>query len=295
MIICKPRQRSGFTLIEMSIVLVIIALIIGGILTGQHLIKAAEVRSTLAQIEKYNTAVNTFRGKYGGLPGDLTDPPATQFGFIARGLYAGEGDGNGIVEGMHVNAPGGNAGWDEPGGESPVFWVDLSTAGLIDGGFSTAKEASWATFNQDKYFPPAKLGGDNYIYVWSGGYNSWTTGVSNGINYFGISTVNGLNVGYLNTMPGLSVWQAYTLDQKVDDGYPQSGRAQAMYLTHAYARAVGWAGGGGVQGAQNNTAGTSGSSTTCYDNGGVANATLAYSTSQSGGTNVNCALSFQFQ
>src|SRR3984957_20998129 len=76
-------NRNGFTLIELSIVLVIIGLIVGGILVGQDLIKAAEVRAQLLQIEKYNSAVNTFRGKFGGLPGDLALSLANQFGFTS--------------------------------------------------------------------------------------------------------------------------------------------------------------------------------------------------------------------
>ncbi|MBX9725821.1 MAG: prepilin-type N-terminal cleavage/methylation domain-containing protein, partial [Rickettsiales bacterium] len=35
------RRNSGFTLVELAIVLVIIGLIIGGVLTGADLIKAA--------------------------------------------------------------------------------------------------------------------------------------------------------------------------------------------------------------------------------------------------------------
>lgn len=53
------RDRQGFTLIELSIVLVIIGLIVGGILVGRELISAAEIRATVSQIEKYNTSVNT--------------------------------------------------------------------------------------------------------------------------------------------------------------------------------------------------------------------------------------------
>ncbi len=45
--------------------LVIIGLIIGGVLVGQDLIRAAEVRAQISQIEKYNTGVETFYGKYG--------------------------------------------------------------------------------------------------------------------------------------------------------------------------------------------------------------------------------------
>src|ERR1700735_2969244 len=101
-----PTAQRGFTLIELSIVLVIIGLIVGGVLVGQDLIRAADVRAQISQIEKYQTAVNTFRGKYGYLPGDIKDPDASSFGFQPRGPYAGEGDGNGILEGNENNASG---------------------------------------------------------------------------------------------------------------------------------------------------------------------------------------------
>ena len=54
-------SQRGFTLVEMSIVLVIIALLVAGVLVGQDMINAAAVRSQIAQIEKYNSAVNTFQ------------------------------------------------------------------------------------------------------------------------------------------------------------------------------------------------------------------------------------------
>ncbi len=78
-------KKSGFTLIELSIVLVIIGLIIGGVLVGKDLIKAAEIRSTIGQYEKYKTAVNTFKLKYSGLPGDLLSTNALSFGLYCLG------------------------------------------------------------------------------------------------------------------------------------------------------------------------------------------------------------------
>src|SRR5882757_2419229 len=109
------QKEAGFTLIELSIVLVIIGLIVGGVLVGQDLIRAAEVRATISQIEKYNTAVNTFRGKYNALPGDMNSSTATAFSFATRGGAAGQGDGNGVIEG-----PGPN-GYVQAG-ETLSFW-----------------------------------------------------------------------------------------------------------------------------------------------------------------------------
>src|ERR1700722_6343740 len=131
----KLPRVAGFTLIEMSIVLVIIGLVVGGVLVGQDLIRAAYVRAQITQIEKFNSAANTFYGKYQALPGDLNQSVATTFGFAARGLQPGQGDGNGIL----MNGLGGwQYGYCQGVGEVMMFWVDLSTAGLIDGGFNTA-------------------------------------------------------------------------------------------------------------------------------------------------------------
>src|ERR1700751_5263987 len=100
-------SSRGFTLIELSIVLVIIGLIVGGVLVGQDLIRAAEVRATISQIEKYKTAVNTFPGKYNATPGDMNASTATAFGFATRGTNAGQGDGNGVLEGYTGTANNG--------------------------------------------------------------------------------------------------------------------------------------------------------------------------------------------
>lgn len=54
------NRRGGFTLIELSIVLVVSGLIVGGVLVGQDLIRAAGVRATITQIEKFNQAAHTF-------------------------------------------------------------------------------------------------------------------------------------------------------------------------------------------------------------------------------------------
>jgi len=295
---------QGFTLIELSVVLVIIGLIAGSILVGQDLIRAASIRAQITQIEKYNHAVNTFRGKYNALPGDLNAQVATQFGFSPRGGLQGQGDGNGYIEGADGLYP-----WagKQLSGESVMLWVDLTTANglklnLIDGSFNTASSTVVPTQVMGTIIPAmlpaAKIGRGSYVYSWNGG-------ITNGVNYWGVCPITTLSGGSNDPdgTPGFTVYEAYQIDKKTDDGLPQSGNVIATYDVQ-----VGppWASGNKpTPGAYDPTTlgavvagdgvATSPSSITCYDNGGVAGATEQYSLSISNGANVNCALSFKFQ
>src|SRR6187399_2125428 len=67
----------GFSLVELSIVLVILGLLTGGILAGQSLIRAAELRAVSTEYSKFVTAGRSFRDKYFALPGDMAN--ATSF------------------------------------------------------------------------------------------------------------------------------------------------------------------------------------------------------------------------
>ena len=61
------RCTRGFSLVELSIVLVILGLLVGGVLGGQALIRSSEIRSLIVDKDKYITAVQTFKNKYNGL------------------------------------------------------------------------------------------------------------------------------------------------------------------------------------------------------------------------------------
>ena len=70
------NQRHAFSLVELSIVLVILGLLVGGVLSGQSLIRAAQLRSVTTQFANYRAAVFTFRDKYFALPGDMANASA---------------------------------------------------------------------------------------------------------------------------------------------------------------------------------------------------------------------------
>jgi prepilin-type N-terminal cleavage/methylation domain-containing protein len=305
-------RNSGFTLIELSIVLVIIGLLAGAILTGQGLIDAAAQRAQVTQITRYNVAVNTFRNKYGGLPGDLPDPMATQFGFHSRGQYAGEGDGSGVIEGNCFNAAGQNRSAWTGCGEPALFWQDLSIANLIDTAITTGANspqygnAPWPYLTSSTnpalkdWLPTSKLGQSIFLYIYS----------LNGQNYFSLSSVTLLDWSVHSTSnPGITVQQSYNIDSKIDDGLPQSGNVTTCYLNRdIQTDAEIWAAGGQITGAggteinttvsNNNciptTTATPYASTNCYDNNNVAGAQQTYSLSQNANAQ-NCALSFRFQ
>jgi prepilin-type N-terminal cleavage/methylation domain-containing protein len=263
------RGRNGFTLIEISIVLVIIGLIVGGVLVGHDLIKAADVRSQIAQIEQYQTAVNTFRAKYNCIPGDCID--AGTYGFIVRGTGQGQGDGNQVIEG-------------QPGQAGQPLGLAAVPAG------------AGTNLPPLGHLPVAKISNGNFVMVDS----------FNGINYFDIQRVVTIFVfGNINTQsdyPGIPTIQAFQIDTKVDDGYPQTGKVTAVYNSY-YITHWGpvWAGGLYPLSGSAGTTATVGTANTCYDNSTSADGQTAspgtqhYSTEMNGGLGLNCALSFKFK
>jgi hypothetical protein len=120
----------------------------------------------------------------------------------------------------------------ETHGEAIFFWVDLTSANglninLIDGNFTAPASAWFSALTGsgtviDLHYPLARIGGDNHIYAYS----------YNGYNYYGLSSAFVLNY-YTHddffSEPGLSVRQAYDMDRKIDDGFPQTGNVLAQY------------------------------------------------------------------
>jgi len=229
----------------------------------------------------------------------LNAASAAQFGFVVRAGTLGRGDGNGIIESWSYT---GNTVYDwNQSGEPYFFWEDLSAARLIDATFTTASDAAGGanlsssgtgSSNLNNYLPQAKLGNGNYIYVYSG--LAYGTPAGGGPNYFGMSIIAGIDAsGGMTgvsppaaTAPGLTVRQAYNIDQKIDDGYPDTGKVLTQYPGGPGSTGTPWPGTGLASWA------TSDSATTCFNTAGSRH---VYSITYNNGTGLNCALSFKFQ
>lgn len=114
------KKQSGFTLIELAIVLVIIGLLLGGVLKGQELITQAKIKNVANDLNGVVVGIYAYQDRYKRLPGD--DPGAT------RWTGATPGNGNNVVTGDY------NADANE---ESRLFWHHLRLAGFISGDSSS--------------------------------------------------------------------------------------------------------------------------------------------------------------
>jgi prepilin-type N-terminal cleavage/methylation domain-containing protein len=120
----KSRQ-TGFTLVEIAIVLVIIGLLLGGVLKGQELIFNSKVKATFNLSREMSAAVNSYLDRYGQLPGDDTQA-ATRFPAAAPLPINGNGDG--VIAGGAVGCANGTT-----TSEQCEALYELRLAGFISG------------------------------------------------------------------------------------------------------------------------------------------------------------------
>jgi prepilin-type N-terminal cleavage/methylation domain-containing protein len=114
------KKQSGFTLVEIAIVLVIIGLLLGGVLKGQELINNAKAKNIEAEVNNIKTAIYSYQDRYRALPGD--DKKADRFNDIDSSSV---GDNNGKIKGTFDSTTDNI--------ESRLFWLHLRNAGLIVG------------------------------------------------------------------------------------------------------------------------------------------------------------------
>jgi len=194
-------MNRAFSLVEISIVLVILGLLTGGVLAGKSLIRAGEMRNTIRFQTTIATSVYTFRDKYFSIPADM--PNASSFWPTAS-----NGNGDGLIP------------W---AGEQNAFPDHLYRAGLIN--VTLENNASYGT--SPFYNSPGQRGG-TYSYVggsWGAYADLYAANPPTGNLVKGVAIQTSTYV--LSTWvngPAISAEETWNIDTKLDDGLPNSGK-----------------------------------------------------------------------
>lgn len=186
-------QQSGFTLVEIAIVLVIIGLLLGGILKGQELINSAKVKNLANDFRVIPTYIYAFQDKFKALPGDDAQVAAHVPGATTAAAGA---LGNGIING-HWNTTTATD-------EAFLFWQHVRLANLAAG----PTDVTDAT-----YRPTNAVGGQIGI---------------NSTGALAAPQIKGMTGTYQVCSKGILGKFALQLDVQMDDGQPCTGSMRSI-------------------------------------------------------------------
>ncbi len=192
----KSRQ-SGFTLVEIAIVLVIIGLLLGGVLKGQELINSAKVKNLAQDFRNIPLFIYGYQDRFRALPGDDGQAAAHVTGATVATTPAAApaARSNGVIEGA----------WDSTTqtDESYLFWQHVRLAGLAAGP-TAAADTNYVPRNAD------------------GGIIGITTN-DNAAPY-----IAGMRGTYLVCSGAVLGRYVRQLDTTIDDGCPNTGTLRAV-------------------------------------------------------------------
>lgn len=237
----KSRVQQGFSLLEASIVLVMIGLVAGIVMFASGLQQRQKLRNVITDAQTYSTAMWQFKQQYGSLPGDM--PNATEVWGTANNSPFGSpdadqctnpatdvstvdakrtcnGDGDGIIE-IEIKVPA-------VGCEAYRAWQQMAAAGFIEGGYSGVSQTvascgrnsitgvnTPATAIGNSTFSIASIGeiGNGDAIYYPGNYNN--------VLFYGEQLVN-----FYSVNPAITPTEAREVDSKTDDGNPAIGKVR---------------------------------------------------------------------
>jgi prepilin-type N-terminal cleavage/methylation domain-containing protein len=207
-------MRKGFSLIELSLVVVIIGLILAGIASGSALLKQTEIKTVIAEIQQYRTAFQEFSKRYKQYPGDMIN--TSDYWDSSDCFISGDcdGNGNGIVDIV----------WNSNTDEAGRAWIHLTLADLVDhktnplpatynGSLEIGVLAPASQIDSAGYFIAGSddIGGDtapvNFV-------SPWSTEFTNAV-FLGRKGTSGTSSGLV--YGALSGKSAFSIDEKIDD------------------------------------------------------------------------------
>lgn len=199
-------NNNGFTLIELSIVILIIGALMGIVISADNAINSAKLRLVIKEVDNINKAIDNFRIKYGGLPGEISNA-TTIFGTVDK-------DGYNVSNGTDREFIAYNQ-------ENLSAIQQLALAGLITGVYTGAPIDSISQIKagvnviNSSYKP-------NIVAYWIYGGNLWNNyPIGNSIVMSG--TIDSRSASATDDCQ-IKVADAYQIDSKIDDGLPYTGK-----------------------------------------------------------------------
>ncbi len=219
------RQRQGFSLVELSVVLVILGLLVGGILAGQSLIRSAEMRSTIQQTQRYVTAYYQFRDKYDAIPGDM----ATAQNYWGQAAACPGDVTHPSTDARTCNGDGNGALDNDTLMEKTRIWHHLADAGLIEGTYTGVTGGSGNNYSMVPGVnvprgKAANVGFSTYYWASMSGDPNWPDGI-----YRNFMFIGGMQGGDLTYGATFSAGEVSEIDTKMDDGKPAFGKIRTAW------------------------------------------------------------------
>ncbi|PIR31548.1 MAG: hypothetical protein COV36_08190 [Alphaproteobacteria bacterium CG11_big_fil_rev_8_21_14_0_20_44_7] len=188
-------MRKGFTLIELSIVFLIIGFLVAALSVGNELVRTATMQSIISDLREFESYSKEFRTKYYYWPGDM--PNASSFWSIDA-TTAGEHDGNGDhdVDDVIGSVPSTY--------EGEAFWQHLYKAGFFETVYSGIATATHTNS------PLAPIDSSRYI-------TNDADKVVDAKLHITLST------GNASAYESMTTQQAFFIDNKMDNGEATTG------------------------------------------------------------------------
>ncbi len=216
------KNNKGVSLVELSIAIAIIGLLLSAVTEGFRMRKSAEIRGFLTEISTFQIAIDGFDLKYRDLPGDIPDA-FTYWGVACATTDNCNGNGDGKID-LGTGADS----------EAYRSWQHLVLSEFIGGSYTGTATTIQADIGIN--IPASKRIKVGYSVQYSSGRTR---------NEMTLGAIYASNV---NTNGAVTPLEAFTIDRKLDDGIPGSGRVYGIIgndagsnnciLSSAYAIAV---------------------------------------------------------
>lgn len=210
------NKSKGFSLIELSVVVIIISLLAASVMGGAKLVKSAKISAVIKEIAEIKTAIDAFEIKYAALPGDFAGSSA----LWSPDCVGDDGDGNKKLTSFDAHAIG------------HLYYADLLPRLPVDNDTSVTISGDICTNGQ--FYPSAVM---KIAYRLHGLTDVLTLTSAFGTTdlYRSFIVTDGIGSDFLidATHSALSTNNAHNIDLKMDDGIPDKGQVASNQVSPA--------------------------------------------------------------